>query len=168
MSPSISLQHHIITHMGSQVRVWFQSVINYNTTNERYWLLLLRNVFINTASCNQGKSWLNNRNLILYCRLRETENIPGSAWKNMSKCLSHHAFIIVNNVHYVVNGIIWTWPPVVVMFTCCFILYRWGCNVWWCVTHRHPSKQCPACLSTNIVLPAGYATHVWNYIMSKL
>ena len=71
------------------------------------------------------------------------------------------------NVHYVVNCIIWTWPPVVVMFTCCFILYRCWCNVWWCVTHRHPSKQCPAYLSTNIVLTAGYATHVWNYIMSS-
>ena len=68
------------------------------------------------------------------------------------------------NVHYVAHGIIWTWPPVVVMFTCCFILYRCWCNVWWCVTHRHPSKQCPAYLSTNIVLTAGYATHVWNYI----
>ena len=71
------------------------------------------------------------------------------------------------NVHYVANGIIWTWPPVVVMFTCCFILYRCWCNVWWCVTHRHPSKQCPAYLSTNIVLTAGYATHVWNCIMSS-
>ena len=76
---------------------------------------------------------------------------------NMPKCLSHHAFIIVKM--YVVNRIIWTWPPVVVC--------RCWCNVWWCVTHRHPSKQCPACLSTNIVLTAGYATHVWNYIMSS-
>ena len=85
--------------------------------------------------------------------------------KNMPKYLSHHAFIIVKM--YVVNRIIWIWPPVVVMFTCCFILCRWWCNVWWWVTHMHPSKQCPACLSTNIVLTAGYATHVWNYIMSS-
>ena len=83
----------------------------------------------------------------------------------MPKCRSHHAFIIVKM--YVVNCIIWTWPPGVVMFTCCFILCRCWCNVWWCVTHRHPSKQCPACLSTNILLTAGYATHVWYYIMSS-
>ena len=67
---------------------------------------------------------------------------------------------------YVVNRIIWTWPPVVVMFTCCFILWCLR-DVWWCVTHKQPSKQCTACLSTNIVLVAGYATHVWNYIMSS-
>ena len=83
----------------------------------------------------------------------------------MPKYLFHHAFIIVKM--YVVNRIIWTWPPVVVMFTCCFILCRCLRNMWWFVTHRHPSKQCPVCLSTNIVLTAGYATHVWNYIMSS-
>ena len=27
-------------------------------------------------------------------------------------------------------------------------------------THKHPFNQCPACLSTKIVLTAGYATHV--------
>ena len=85
--------------------------------------------------------------------------------KNMPKCLSDHAFIIVKM--YVVNRIIRTWPPVVVMFTCCFILCRYVRNVWWCVTHKHPSKQCPACLSTNIILTAGYATLVWNYISSS-
>ena len=49
------------------------------------------------------------------------------------------------------------------------LLYFMRCvrNVWWFMTHKHPSKQCPACLSTNIVLAAGYATHVWNYIMSS-
>ena len=85
--------------------------------------------------------------------------------KNMPKYLSHHAFIIVKM--YVVNRIIWTWPPVVVMFTCCFILCPCLRNMWWFVTHRHPSKQCPVCLSTNRLLTAGYATHVWNYIMSS-
>ena len=85
--------------------------------------------------------------------------------KNMPKYLSHHAFIIVKI--YVVNHILWTWPPVVVMFTCCFILCRCLRNVWWFVTHKHPSKQCSAWLSTKIVLTAGYATHVWNYIMSS-
>ena len=85
--------------------------------------------------------------------------------KYIPKCLSHHAFIVVKM--YVVHRIIWTWPPVVVMFTCCFILSRCLRNVWWSVTHRHPSKQCHTCLSTHIVLAAGYATHVWNYIMSS-
>ena len=83
----------------------------------------------------------------------------------MPKCLSHHAFIIVKM--YVVNRIIWTWPPVVVMFTCGFILCWCLRNMWWCVTHRHPSKQCPACLPASVVLTAGYATHVCNYIMSS-
>ena len=36
---------------------------------------------------------------------------------NMPKCLSHHGFTIVKL--YVVNRIIWTWPPVVVMLTFC-------------------------------------------------
>ena len=44
---------------------------------------MLRVDFTNTASCNQGRSRLNNTNLILYCRLRETQNIPGSAWKKL-------------------------------------------------------------------------------------
>ena len=83
----------------------------------------------------------------------------------MRKCLSDHAFIIVKM--YVVNRIIRTWPPVVVMFTCCLILCRCVRNVWWFMVYKHPSKQCPACLSTNIVLAAGYATHVWNYIRSS-
>ena len=33
--------------------------------------------------------------------------------KNIAKCLSHHAFIIVKM--YVVNRIIWTYPPVVAL-----------------------------------------------------
>ena len=85
--------------------------------------------------------------------------------KNMPKCLSDHAFIIVTM--YVVNRIIRTWPPVVIIFTYYFILYQYIRNVWWFMTHMHPSKQCPARLSTNIVLAAGYATHVWNYIRSS-
>ena len=81
----------------------------------------------------------------------------------MPKCLSHHAFIRVKM--YVVNHIIWTWSIVDVMFTCCFISCQCLRNVWWCVTHKHPSKPCSACLSRNIVLIACYATHVWKYIM---
>ena len=83
----------------------------------------------------------------------------------MPKYLSRHAFIIVKM--YVVTRIIWTWPPVVVMFTCCFILCRCLHNMWWFVTDKHPSKLFPVCLSTNIVVTAGYATHVWNYTMSS-
>ena len=61
----------------------------------------------------------------------------------------------------------WTWPPVVVMLTLCFLSRCLLRNVWWCVTHKHPYKQWPSCLSTDIVLTAGYATHVWNYSMSS-
>ena len=60
------------------------------------------------------------------------------------------------------HGHQWLWClPVALFYTGADV------NVWWCVTHGHPSKQCPAYLSTNIVLTAGYATHVWNYIMSS-
>ena len=53
----------------------------------------------------------------------------------MPKCHSHCTFIIVKV--YIVNRIMWTLPPVVVMFTCCFILCRCLRNVWWCVTYTH-------------------------------
>ena len=68
---------------------------------------------------------------------------------------------------YVAKQITWKCLPVMVMFTCCFIFCQCLLNVWWRVTYKHPSEQCPTCISTNLSLTAWYPIDDWNYITSS-